>query len=172
MSDVSKDSNIHHTSFLRQKKFLDGILETIKTDHGSVTEELYEIIRTLAKPENVFLYLATNAEELIKHFGSGLPLLQTLFNASSEMDKSKLSERFSVKAEHEYRKADEDVLPRHVAFGVGGTESCYLKQSIFYNNADWTHSEVSFCLEHFAYLLCYHAFLDKSYSLLVYAKIF
>eukprot|EP00090_Calanus_glacialis_P042967 TRINITY_DN7610_c0_g1_i2.p1 TRINITY_DN7610_c0_g1~~TRINITY_DN7610_c0_g1_i2.p1 ORF type:complete len:536 (-),score=116.90 TRINITY_DN7610_c0_g1_i2:68-1495(-) len=138
-----KDSNIHHTSFLRQKKFLDGILETIKTVPGSVTEELYGIIRTLAKPENAFLYLATNTEELIKHFGPGLPLLQTLFNASSEMDKSKLSERFSVKAEHEYRKADEDVLPRHVAFGVGGTESCYLKQSIFYNNTDWTHSEVA-----------------------------
>ena len=154
-----KDSNI--ASFLKQQKFLEGILEAIKTEPGTVTEELYGIIRNLAKPENACLYLATNAEELIKHFGPGLPLLQTLFNATYEIDKTKLSERFLVKAEHEYRKVDEDVLPRHVAFGVGGTESCYLKQSIFYNNTDWTHSEVSFGLEHFAYLLYSHAFIDE-----------
>merc|ERR1712002_273994 len=45
--------------------------------------------------------------------------------------------------EHEYRKVAEDAAPRHVAFGVGGTESCYLKQSILYNNTDWTHKEVA-----------------------------
>ena len=97
-----KDSNI--ASFLKQQKFLEGILEAIKTEPGTVTEELYGIIRNLAKPENACLYLATNAEELIKHFGSGLPSLQTLFIASSEINTTNLSERFSEKAEHKYRE--------------------------------------------------------------------
>jgi hypothetical protein len=33
---------------------------------------------------------------------------------------------------------------RHLVFGVGGTESCYLKQSILYNTTDWYAPEVRF----------------------------
>jgi len=139
----SNESNIHHTSFLRQKAFLDGLLKEIEKDGPSVINELYGMIETLAKPENAFVYLATNADELVKHFGSGLPLLNSLFNVSAELDKTGLSERFVLKSEHEYRKVAEDATPRHVAFGVGGTESCYLKQSMLYNNTDWTHKEVA-----------------------------
>ena len=47
-----------------------------------------------------------------------------------------------VKSEHLYR-ADASDRPQHVAFGVGGTESCYLKQSVPYNNTDWTDPAVS-----------------------------
>ena len=47
-----------------------------------------------------------------------------------------------VKSEHMYR-ADTRDRPQHVAFGVGGTESCYLKQSVPYNNTDWTDPAVS-----------------------------
>ena len=47
-----------------------------------------------------------------------------------------------VKSEHLYR-ADPSDRPQHVAFGVGGTESCYLKQSVPYNNTDWTDPAVS-----------------------------
>jgi hypothetical protein len=136
----SSDSNIHHSSFLRQKTSLEGILEEIKTDSQSVIDELYGIIRSLAKPENAFVYLATDADELVRHFGSGLPLLHSLFNTSADL--TSLAERYVVKSEHEYRKVDQDAIPRHVVFGVGGTESCYLKQSILYNNTDWTHKEV------------------------------
>jgi Zn-dependent M16 (insulinase) family peptidase len=139
----SNQSNIHHTSFLRQKAFLDGLLEEIKTDSQSVIAELYGMINTLARPKNAFVYLATDADELVKHFGSGLPLLNALFNVSAEPDQTGLSERFVLKSEHEYRKVAEDAVPRHVAFGVGGTESCYLKQSMLYNNTDWTHKEVA-----------------------------
>merc|ERR1719350_332061 len=139
----SNQSNIHHTSFLRQKAFLDGLLEEIKKDSQSVIAELYGMINTLARPKNAFVYLATDADELVKHFGSGLPLLNALFNVSAEPDQTGLSERFVIKSEHEYRKVAEDAVPRHVAFGVGGTESCYLKQSMLYNNTDWTHKEVA-----------------------------
>ena len=110
------------------------------------------IIRTLAKPENAFVYLATNADELIQHYGSGLPLLHSLFNTSAETDETSLAERYVVKSEYEYRKVDQNI-PRHVAFGVGGTESCYLKQSVLYNNTDWTDKEVSLCLQIFANII-------------------
>merc|ERR1712106_281690 len=139
----SNESNIHQTSFLRQKSFLDGLLVEIKTNSQSVIEELYGMIRTLARPESAFLYLATDADELVRHFGSGLPLLNTLFNASAALDQAGLFERFVLKSEHEYRKVAEVGAPQHVAFGVGGTESCYLKQSVLYNNTDWTHKEVA-----------------------------
>ena len=55
---------------------------------------------------------------------------------------SELAGRFVVKSEHLYR-ADTSDRPQHVAFGVGGTESCYLKQSVPYNNTDWTDHAVS-----------------------------
>merc|ERR1711892_799888 len=139
----SNESNIHHSSFLRQKTFLDGLLKEIKTDSKSVIDELYGMIQTLARPESAFVYLATDADELVRHFGSGLPLLNTLFNVSAEQDQNWLSERFVSKSEHEYRKVADDGAPRHMAFGVGGTESCYLKQSVLYNNTDWTHKEVA-----------------------------
>ena len=100
------------------------------------------MIRTLARPESAFVYLATNADKLVRHFGSGLPLLSSLFNVSAELDQTGLSERFVLKSEYEYHKVEEDAVPGHVAFGVGGTESCYLKQSMLYNNTDWTHKEV------------------------------
>ena len=138
----SNKSNIHHTSFLRQKTFLSGLLEEIKTDSQSIIDELYGLIRTLARPESAFVYLATNADELVRYFGSGLPMLSSLFNVSAKLDQTGLSERFVLKSEYEYRKVEEDSVPRHVAFGVGGTESCYLKQSMLYNNTDWTHKEV------------------------------
>ena len=32
---------------------------------------------------------------------------------------------------------------RHLVAGVAGTESCYLKQSVMYNNTDWTASTVA-----------------------------
>ena len=51
-------------------------------------------------------------------------------------------ERYDIKSEHEYRRGKAERVDDHVAFGVGGTESCFLKQSILYNNTDWTHKEV------------------------------
>jgi len=139
----SKESNIHHTNFIRQKKFLEEVLERLKNDSQSVIDELYTMIQVLSMPENVFVYLATDADELIKHFGKGLPVLNSLINSSSEPDENSLKERFTVKSEHEYRKVAGDSGPKHVAFGVGGTESCYLKQSVLYNNTDWSDKEVA-----------------------------
>ena len=139
----NRNSNIHQTSILRQKQFLDGILEEIKTDADKVLGELYDIMKLLAKPQNAFVHLATDAQELASKFGQSLPLLQSLFNQSNlAEDRSYLMERYEIKSEHEYRRAKGERVDDHVAFGVGGTESCFLKQSVLYNNTDWTHKEV------------------------------
>ena len=37
-------------------------------------------------------------------------------------------------------------LYRHLVYGVGDTESCYMKQSILYNVTDWYAPEVSLLL--------------------------
>ena len=143
----NQDSNIHHTSILRQKKFLDEVMAQIKTDPNSVINELYEIIRLLARPEAAFVYLATDAKELKKNFGSTLPLLQSLFNESTTaLTPTELATRYDLKSEHMYRRTWEERTDQHVAFGVGGTESCFLKQSILYNNTDWTNKEVGYLL--------------------------
>ena len=68
--------------------------------------------------------------------------MNTIFNSSSSESEIDLSERFELKREHKYRKKDLS-NPRHVSLGVDSTKSCYLSQSILYNNSDWTAKDVS-----------------------------
>ena len=139
----NNESMIHHTSFLRQKKILEGVLETIKTDPGSVTEELYTMIRTLTRPENTLMLLATDTKQFIRQYGSDLSVIDSLFNMTKQLDKSSLSEGFEVKSDYEYCKVDmDDGVLRHVAYGMGETESSYLLQSYWFNITDWNNSEV------------------------------
>jgi len=148
----SNKSNVYHASFLRQKAFLDSIINELDTNPDKVLNELNTIIKTLARPDNSFMYMATDATELTTHYGKGLPLLNNLFNNTSVAvtnTKEGLISRFSTCSEYEYRRSDQDisgtkdVFPNHVALGVGGTESCYMKQYILYNNTDWTSPEVT-----------------------------
>ena len=61
-----------------------------------------------------------------------------------------VTERFAIRSENEHRAvdspgervADGNDRPRHVAVGVGGSESCYLTQTLPYNNTDWSQPEV------------------------------
>ena len=54
-----------------------------------------------------------------------------------------LSGRYEVKSEWEHRAGAGGTGERHLVAGVAGTESCYLKQSVMYNNTDWTASKVA-----------------------------
>lgn len=142
----NRESNIYHTSILRQKKVLDGVLEKIKTAPGEMITELAEIISVLARPENAFVYLATDSEELRNTYGPSLPVLHNLFNESSTsttVERQELETRYEIPSEHRYRRGRQEARPQHVVFGVGGTESCFLKQWILYNNTDWSDSEVA-----------------------------
>ena len=47
-----------------------------------------------------------------------------------------MSKRFQLKQPHEYRRKYID-SQRHVGLGLERIKSCYLSQSILYNNTDW-----------------------------------
>ena len=55
---------------------------------------------------------------------------------------TELDTRYVVRSEHLYRNTSANT-DHHVAFAVGGTESCYLKQSASYNNTDWADPAVA-----------------------------
>ena len=141
----NQDNNIHHTNFIKQKQVLEDVLARIKSDADDVVADLYEITRTIATPHNAFIYLASNVENLTGEYGSDLSLLSTLLNRTDD-SLSELEERYVVDSEYVYRDETKE-KPQHIAFGVGGTESCYLKQSISYNNTDWSKSSVSRVME-------------------------
>ena len=88
------------------------------------------------------MYVASNAEDLARKYGSDLTVFNKIFNSTFNNISSNLTERFKVKKEHEFRKTDLN-NPRHVALGVDSSMSCYLMQSILYNNTDWTARDVS-----------------------------
>jgi len=131
----------HYAGHLVQKKFLTNLKKDLKSNVSAVIGELYDMVNTLAKPERSFVYVAANAEDLIENYGQNLPILNTIFNTSISRN-TNLNERFRLKREHEYRKTNFENL-RHVALGVDSTKSCYLSQSVLYNNSNWAAKEVS-----------------------------
>jgi len=136
----SRDSNIHHCNFVRQTRVLEEMLETLKNDPDSITSELQQIVSQLARSDNALVYLATKAAQLTAEHGAELSVLADLLPGSSPG--SELSSRYVIKSEHRYRNTS-GLSNQHVAFGVGGTESCYLKQSVLYNNTDWSEPAVA-----------------------------
>ncbi|XP_023322562.1 uncharacterized protein C05D11.1 [Eurytemora carolleeae] len=136
----NKNNTIYLSNFIQQKLFLENITEELKENPDKVISDLYAIVGKLATPATSFLYIGADIDELVNLYGQKLPVLNKLFNTTTEKVEN-LDERFELKSEHEYRKL-KDKNPRHVVLGVAGTESCYMKQSIDYNNTDWNHPEV------------------------------
>ena len=137
-----QDTNIHYSNFIRQKRVLENVMKRLKDNEEDFIEDFYEIVRSLACADNAFVYLATDIRKLVKDYGSDLAVLQHLLNSTESEGAKNLDARFIINSEHNYRDASGD-KPRHIAFGVGGTESCFLKQSVTYNNTDWTNPDVS-----------------------------
>jgi len=136
------NNTIHYTNFIRQKRILERTQKELKEDPSKVVSELYTMIGKLAQSQNAFLHLGTDVRELTKHYGQDLLLLNNIFNKTQHQEKESMSERFVINSEHVYRGQPQE-SPRHVIYGVAGTESCYMKQSINYDNPDWTHQEVA-----------------------------
>ena len=129
----------------RQTRVLEELQESLRTEPDLLISELYEIVDQLARPDNALVYLATKVPQLTREYGRDLAVLRSLFNTSSSSSSSSpssLARRFVIKSEHEHRNSSVATL-QHLAFGVGGTESCYLKQSVRYNNTDWTNPAVA-----------------------------
>ena len=124
----------------RQTRLLEEMLESLKTSPDSIISELYEMVTRLARPDNALVYLATQADLLASEQGAGLDVLRDLLAGPSS--DTELDTRYVVRSEHLYRNTSANT-ERHVAFAVGGTESCYLKQSASYNNTDWADPAVA-----------------------------
>ena len=116
------------------------MLESLKTLPDSIISELYEMVTRLARPDNALVYLATQADLLASEQGAGLDVLRDLLAGPSS--DTELDTRYVVRSEHLYRNTSANT-EHHVAFAVGGTESCYLKQSASYNNTDWADPAVA-----------------------------
>ena len=124
----------------RQTRLLEEMLESLKTSPDSIISELYEMVTSLARPDNALVYLATQADLLASEQGAGLDVLRDLLAGPSS--DTELDTRYVVRSEHLYRNTAANT-DHHVAFAVGGTESCYLKQSASYNNTDWADPAVA-----------------------------
>ena len=130
-----KDLNDH----LVQKGFLTKLRNEVVDNGEKVLNDLHGVIQTIARPEKSLLHVAANSYNLIENFGSDLVLLNSIFNES--LISFNKNERFQLKQGHEYRRKSFD-SPRHIGLGLESTKSCYLTQSILYNNTDWLKKSV------------------------------
>ena len=62
----NNETNIHHTNFVKQKIVMEDVLEKIKSNPDYMIKELYDITKSLATTDNVFIYLATDVNKLVK----------------------------------------------------------------------------------------------------------
>ena len=133
----------HYTGYLVQKNNLNKLNKQIEEGKADqVLEELYSMVRTLATSNNSFLHIAGDARAMTERYGKTMAVLAGFFNATSAREPEMLAGRYEVRREHEYR-AQNSSHPHHVALGVDSTSSCYLTQTVMYNNTDWSAREVS-----------------------------
>ena len=117
-----------------QKKFLIKLKNEVLNNADKVLKDIYQIMKTVFKPEKSFLHVAANADTFIEHYGSQLLVFNSIFNESFvSFDKT---EKFPYKSEREYRNKYPD-SPRHIGVGLETTKSCHLVQFILYNNTDY-----------------------------------
>ena len=133
----------HYTKKLVQKKFLNQLKQRINDGEAEdIIEDLYRMVKILGTSNNSFLHLAGDAKAMTTKYGRNVTLLSGLFNATSLTGREEwLSGRYEVSREHRYR-AENSSIPHHVALGVDSTSSCYLTQTVMYNNTDWSDKEV------------------------------
>ena len=132
----------HHTSHLVQKNFLNKIQDKINNNQTeSVIEDLYQMVHILGNSNNKFLHVAGNAEKMIEKYGQNVLVFNKIFNATESPTEAELKERFELTKESSYRSEDKS-REQHVALGVDSTSSCFMTQTVLYNNTDWSLPEV------------------------------
>merc|ERR1711971_1169756 len=134
----------HYSSHWPQKTFLTKLQKKIKDGKAeSIIEDLYEMVHLLGVSKNSFLHIAGNVQKMTEQFGSNLSVFSKIFNATEiEPEKEYLNERYQMKVESEYRDVNK-THPQHVALGVDSTSSCYMSQTVMYNNTEWSKPEVA-----------------------------
>ncbi len=94
----NKESVIHHTSFLRQKKFLDTVMEQLEKDPAPVLAKLQALVKKIVQPKNALVYLATNNEKLVKEYGAkAFEIWRDLFPRNDKDFEFKKAEELQVR---------------------------------------------------------------------------
>ena len=139
----------HYTSYLVQKSFLTNLREKIKEGEGeSIIEDLYNMVKVLGTSDHSFLHIAGNVMDMKEKFGTNIPVFSKIFNATETMpSEDYLNERYEMTVESDYRDENR-TNPQHVALGVDSTNSCYMTQTVMYNNTDWSLPEVGHLNNH------------------------
>lgn len=116
---------------------------------ATVLGTLQRIRKAIVKPKNVFVQMSTSLQKLNKRYGANVtkvwkdffdPLNSRERSLGTEKAEDILSTRYPVMSESYYRDLNPKV--RHAIVGLPGTESCYLKQAILYNNSNWENDDV------------------------------
>ena len=116
---------------------------------ATVLGTLQRIRKAIVKPKNVFVQMSTSLQKLNKKYGANVtkvwkdffdPLNSRERSLGTEKVEDILSTRYPVMSESYYRDLNPKV--RHAIVGLPGTESCYLKQAILYNNTNWENDDV------------------------------
>ena len=121
----------------------------LEANPASVLGKLQKIRRQIVKPKNVFVQMATCLDKLHMMYGAkAIQVWKQFFDGLSSKDRNlggpmelMLKGRYPIMSESYYR--DPNPAVRHVIVGLPGTESCYLKQAILYENRNWELDEVA-----------------------------
>ena len=132
----------HYTNHLVQKNFLTKLSDKINDgDAASIIEDLYGLVKNISSSRNSFLHIAGNVQDMTETYGKTLDIFSNIFNKTESLPSQDLSERFVLKKESDYRNENK-TGDQHVALGVDSTNSCYMSQTVMYNNTDWSLPEV------------------------------
>ncbi|XP_040563241.1 uncharacterized protein C05D11.1 [Lepeophtheirus salmonis] len=130
---------IHHASFLRLQKTAVSLLNDLQKDETKILQKFKSLKDQVLHPKNIFLYVASNLE---KNLDSGhLPWINFFGKGEEPPSSEFLSHRYQTPSENAFKKEKPDF--RHAIASVSSSESCYLKQSIYYDNTDWEDNEIA-----------------------------
>ncbi len=138
----NNQSTIHASSVLRQQKFLEKLQDLINDNPGHLIGKLHQLRKTILQPKNMFVQMATSLERLTNSFADpAQPWIEFFKSLPDGGSLASLEQRFPTVSEYEYADASPSV--RHAIIGIPGSSSCYLKQSIPYDQKDWEHDDVA-----------------------------
>jgi len=142
----NKESVIHHSSFLRQKNFLDGVMKQLEEDPQPVLDKLQALVKEIVQPKGVQVYLATDVEKLSAKYGDGAyEIWRDFFPRNDEafefQKAEELKQKFLFVQDSTLRDPKPDMM--HAITGIPGSESCYLKQAVPFEVRDWESKDVA-----------------------------
>ena len=137
-----KKNNIYYSSFLRQQKFLEKISDQIKNNPGVFLAKIHKLKSLIVQPKNLFVQMATSLERLKESYPNpAKPWINMFDSKNFNVKNAKLEDRFKSKSDHHFKSKNPDL--RHAIIGIPGTSSCYLRQSIPYEQTDWEADDVA-----------------------------